>query len=44
MPHGPAGPLLAQVWEQIQASETHVLTKTSIAQLAEQSNSQNWVI
>jgi Rrf2 family protein len=43
-PHGPAASLLAQVWDQIQASETLVLTKTSIAQLAEQSNSHNWVI
>jgi len=40
----PAAPLLAQVWEQIRASEAHVLTKTSIAQLAERSNTHDWVI
>lgn len=41
---GPAAPLLAQVWDQIRASEAHVLTETSIAQLAERSNTRNWVI
>ena len=41
---GPAAPLLAKVWEQIRAFETHVLTKTSIAQLAERSNTHDWVI
>jgi Rrf2 family cysteine metabolism transcriptional repressor len=41
---GPAAPLLAKVWEQIHASETHVLTKTSIAQLAERTNTHDWVI
>ena len=41
---GPAAPLLAQVWDQIRASETHVLTKTSIAQLADRSNTRDWVI
>src|SRR5271166_558696 len=34
-PHGPAASLLAQVWDQVRASENLVLTKTSIAQLAE---------
>ena len=41
---GPAAPLLAKVWDQIRASETHVLTKTSIAQLADRSNTHEWVI
>ena len=41
---GPAAPLLAKVWEQIRAFETHVLTKTSIAQLSERSNAHDWVI
>src|SRR5271166_6479281 len=41
---GPAAPLLAKVWEQIRAFETHVLTKTSIAQLAERSSAHDWVI
>jgi len=41
---GPAAPLLAQVWDQIRASETRVLTKTSIAQLADRSNTHDWVI
>ena len=43
-PAGPAAPLLAQVWDQIRASETRVLTKTSIAQLADRSNAHDWVI
>ncbi len=41
---GPAAPSLANVWEQIRASEIHVLTKISIAQLAESSNTHDWVI
>jgi Rrf2 family protein len=41
---GPAGSVLAQVWNQISASETQVLIKTSIAQLAEQVDPNNWVI
>ena len=41
---GPAAPLLAQVWDQIRASETRVLTKTSIAQLADRLNAHDWVI
>jgi len=43
-PQGPAAPLLAQVWDQIRASETRVLTRTSIAQLADRSNTHDWVI
>ncbi|MGC1720884.1 MAG: Rrf2 family transcriptional regulator [Isosphaeraceae bacterium] len=41
---GPAAPLLAQVWDQIRASEIRVLTRTSIAQLADRSNTHDWVI
>jgi Rrf2 family protein len=41
---GAAAPLLAQVWDQIRASETRVLTRTSIAQLADRSNTHDWVI
>ena len=42
--HGPAGPVLAEVWEQIRASETRVLSGTSIAQLAERTHPVDWVI
>ena len=40
----PSAPALAQVWNQIRASEAAVLSGTSIAKLLEQSNAQNWVI
>ena len=43
-PHGLAAPLLAQVWDQIRESETHVLSGTSIAQLAERMGPHDWVI
>ena len=36
--------VLAQVWNQIRASEAAVLSGTSIAKLLDQSNAQNWVI
>ncbi|MGO9597874.1 MAG: RrF2 family transcriptional regulator [Isosphaeraceae bacterium] len=42
----PSGPALAlaQVWNQIRASEAAVLSGTSIAKLLDQSDVQNWVI
>ena len=40
----PSSPVLAQVWNQIRASEAAVLSGTSIAKLIEQSDVQNWVI
>jgi Rrf2 family protein len=42
--NGATAQLLAQVWEQIRASETQVLTNTSIASLLERSHTHNWVI
>ena len=41
---GPAARVLATVWHHIQEREREVLTETSIAQLAGQSRSLNWVI
>ncbi len=41
---GHVAPILAKVWEQIRASETHVLTEISIAQLVESTNPHDWVI
>jgi Rrf2 family cysteine metabolism transcriptional repressor len=41
---GPSAPVLAQVWNQIRASETSVLSGTSIAKLVERSNTHDWVI
>ena len=41
---GPASPLLAQIWDQIRAFETRVLTGTSIAQLTGRLNPHDWVI
>ena len=41
---GPAAPVLAQIWNQIRAFETKVLSGTSIANLLEQSNAHDWVI
>ncbi len=35
---------LSQLWEQIQASQVHILNHTSIAQLAEQSKTPDWTI
>ena len=40
----PSAPVLAQIWNQIRASEAAVLSGTSIAKLLEQSEVQNWVI
>jgi len=40
----PAAPVLAQVWEQIRASETELLSGTSIANLLERANTHDWVI
>ncbi|WP_076343157.1 RrF2 family transcriptional regulator [Paludisphaera borealis] len=36
--------VLSQLWEQIQASQVHILNHTSIAQLAEQSKTPDWTI
>ena len=36
--------VLSQLWDQIQASQVHILNHTSIAQLAEQSKIQDWII
>ena len=41
---GAAARVLASVWHHIQEREREVLTETSIAQLAGQSRSLNWVI
>jgi len=40
----PTAPVLAQVWEQIRASETELLSGTSIANLLERANTHDWVI
>jgi Rrf2 family protein len=40
----PSAPVLAQVWNQIRASEGRVLSGTSIAALLERSNGRDWVI
>jgi len=42
--NGPSSPVLADVWEQIRASETELLSSTSIAKLAERSDTHDWVI
>jgi Rrf2 family protein len=36
--------VLSRLWEQIQASQVHILNHTSIAQLAEQSKVPDWTI
>jgi Rrf2 family protein len=36
--------VLSQLWDQIQASQVHILNHTSIAQLAEQSKTPDWTI
>jgi Rrf2 family protein len=41
---GPSARVLASVWDQIQESERRVLEETSIAALAEQVPSVDWVI
>ena len=41
---GSSARVLASVWHQIREREREVLTETSIAQLARQSRSLNWVI
>ncbi|MFO0891013.1 MAG: Rrf2 family transcriptional regulator [Isosphaeraceae bacterium] len=43
-PTGPAGPVLAQIWDQIRDSQTQVLSRTSIAHLARQASPLDWVI
>jgi Rrf2 family protein len=43
-PLGPASPVLAQVWNQIRDSETRVLNRTSIADLAKSPDPHDWVI
>lgn len=40
----PSAPVLAQVWEQIRAWETELLSRTSIAKLLERSNTHDWVL
>jgi Rrf2 family protein len=42
--HGTSAQVLASVWDQIREFESHVLAKTSIAQLADRVPSFNWVI
>ena len=42
--NGHSAPVLAQVWNQIRASETEVLSGMSIAKLLEQNNAHDWVI
>jgi Rrf2 family protein len=40
----PSAPVLAQVWEQIRASEIKLLSDTSIAMLLKWSHAHDWVI
>jgi DNA-binding IscR family transcriptional regulator len=40
----PSALVLAQVWNQIRASERRALSGTSIATLLERSNARDWVI
>jgi Rrf2 family protein len=40
----PSAPVLAHVWHQIRASETKLLSGTSIAKLLERSITHDWVI
>jgi Rrf2 family protein len=40
----PSAPVLAEVWDRIRASETRVLSGTSIAKLLDCRNSHDWVI
>jgi Rrf2 family protein len=42
--NAPTASVLAQVWEQIRASETELLSGTSIANLLERRNTPDWVI
>jgi len=42
--NGPAGPALAQIWDQIRDSQAQVLSKTSIAHIARQASPVDWVI
>jgi Rrf2 family protein len=42
--NGPSAPVLAQVWNQIRASETELLAGTSIAKLLERNHAHDWVI
>jgi Rrf2 family protein len=42
--NAPSSPILAQVWEQIRASETELLSGTSIANLVEWNHTHDWVI
>jgi Rrf2 family protein len=41
---GPSSPVLAEVWNQIRASEAEVLASTSIAALLERGDIPDWVI
>ncbi len=41
---GASAQVLTAVWDQIRTFESQVLAKTSIAQLAGQVSSSNWVI
>jgi len=41
---GPSAPVLAQVWGQILAWETELLSGTSIANLLERCNTHDWVL
>ena len=42
--NGPSAPVLAEVWGQIRATETEVLSGTSFAKLLHRSNTPDWVI
>jgi Rrf2 family cysteine metabolism transcriptional repressor len=42
--HGQSAPVLAEVWDQIRASEVNFLSNKSIAELLDRNNSHDWVI
>ncbi|QEH32686.1 HTH-type transcriptional regulator CymR [Aquisphaera giovannonii] len=44
IPQGPAAPFLAGVWDQLHDSESRVLTRTSVADLARRATAPDWVI
>ncbi|WP_165231158.1 RrF2 family transcriptional regulator [Aquisphaera insulae] len=43
-PQSPAAPYLASIWDQLRDSETRVLTRTSVADLAKRATAPDWVI
>jgi Rrf2 family protein len=44
LPRRASAHALSRLWEQIQASQVHILDHTSIAELAEQSKTPDWTI